>query len=100
LRTVRLSVQLKVSPDPTHDGTPTTVTATTSPWASCTVQVRYASGSLSGSSSLKGAQAAGSDGTVSWTWKTSTSRPGPATATVTCSLGGKTATSTAQFTVR
>jgi hypothetical protein len=92
-----LSLEVEVSPDPTHDGTPTTITAATSPGASCSVQVRYGSGSLSGSSSLQGAQTAGSNGTVRWTWKPSTRRPGPATLLVRCSLAGQSATGTAQF---
>jgi hypothetical protein len=95
-----LSVRVSVSPNPTRDGKSTTVTASTSPGASCRVQVRYASGSLSGSRSLKGTQTAGSSGSVSWTWRPSTRRPGPATASVTCTLGGKSATGTAQFVVQ
>jgi hypothetical protein len=95
-----LSVRVSVSPNPTRDGRSTTVMATTSPGASCSVKVRYASGSLSGSKSLATTQTAGDDGTVSWTWKPSTHRPGRSTATVSCSLGSKTATGTAQFTVQ
>ena len=95
-----LRVRVSVSPDPTSDGTATTITGATSPGASCTVRVVYASGSASTSSALAGSQTAGSGGMVSWTWKPSTRRPGPATATVTCSLGGKTATGTAGFTIQ
>jgi hypothetical protein len=95
-----LSVRVTVSPNPTRDGRSTTITATTSPGARCTVKVRYASRSLSGSKSLATTQTAGDDGTVSWTWKPSTHRPGRSTATVSCSLGSKTATGMAQFTVQ
>lgn len=94
------AVRVSVSPNSTRNGVKTTITATTSAGASCTVRVVYASGSASGSKFLATAQTADSSGGVSWTWKPSTHRPGPSTATVTCTLAGKRATGTAQFVVQ
>lgn len=94
-----LAVQAQVSPNPTRDGTTTTVLAVTTPGAACAVSVRYASGHLSSSASLETSQTADSAGRVAWTWRPATSVPGPATATVHCTRGSVTGTGTASFTV-
>ncbi len=94
-----LAVRAQVSPNPTRDGTATTVSAVTTPGAVCTVSVRYASGRLSSSASLGTSQTADSAGRVAWTWRPATSVPGPATATVQCRRGSATGTATASFTV-
>src|ERR1043166_6102924 len=71
--------------------------ATAAPGAQCTARMVYASGSASGSASLKTTETAGSAGGVSWTWKPSTRGAGPATATVHCTLGAQSADGSAQI---
>jgi hypothetical protein len=93
------AVRVSVQPNPTQDGTPTTVTAATSIGATCTVRVVYASGYAAESMSPRGAQVIGLSRSVSWRWTPHTSRAGVATAMVRCTLGEKTSQGTAQFTV-
>jgi hypothetical protein len=94
------AVRVTVQPDPTSDGTPTTVTALTHPSAACTERVVYASGYAAVSRSLRRVETAGMGGTVRWTWTPDTSRPGEATANVSCTLDGRAAQGVARFDVR
>lgn len=76
------------------------VSAITSPGASCTAKATLPSGRDSTATGLQGAQTAGSDGGVSWTYKTqSNTTKGTGTHTVTCQLNGQTASASAPFTV-
>ncbi len=94
-----LIVRAQVSPNPTRDGTTTTVSAVTTPGAVCGVRVVYASGRPSSAAGLATSQTADSAGRVAWTWRPATSVPGPATATVHCARGSAVGTATAPFTV-
>ena len=94
-----LKVTIQVSPNPTKDGTATTITAKTSSGASCIVQIRYASGTVSTSKKLATTQVADSHGLVSWTFTPHTKHPGPTLATVACAKGSKKASATLTFTI-
>ncbi len=94
------AVRVSVSPDPTSDGAPTTITATTARGASCAVRVVYASGSASTAGALQAAQVVGASGLVSWTWTPRTRRPGPATVTVRCTLREHTAQGMGHVTIQ
>jgi hypothetical protein len=98
------------SPSPTAAPTSLFVTITTSRWgaisastrpgATCTVRVRFPSGSISSAAGVQGSVTAGSSGTVSWTYNTtSNTSPGTGTNTVTCSAAGQTVSSDAPFSV-
>jgi hypothetical protein len=98
------------APAPPPSGAPLSVTITRSDWgaiaastasgATCTVQVRFPSGSISSAQGVQGNVTAGADGVVSWTYTTtSNTSPGTGTNTVTCVLGGQTVSASAPFTV-
>ena len=70
-----------------HGANPTLV-AITSPGATCSASVRYASGTISTAAGLTPQPVAASTGGVSWTWKVGTNtKPGTSLATVSCRLG-------------
>jgi hypothetical protein len=76
------------------------VAATTAPGASCTAKAKLPSGRISTAAGLQATVVAGDDGAVSWSYGTSsTTKAGTGTHTVTCTLGGKTVTASAPFTV-
>jgi hypothetical protein len=98
------------SPTPPPGTAPLSVTITRSDWgaiaastasgATCTVRVRFPSGSISSAQGVQGSVTAGSDGVVSWTYTTTANTsPGTGTNTVTCALGGQSASASAPFTV-
>lgn len=93
--TGRFSLRAWVSPNPVSYGSYATLSAQTSPRASCTANVRYSTGypprSFDGS-----ARTAGSDGMVSWSWHME-SKGSSGTGTVSCSLRGQTKTATTTF---
>ena len=94
------AIRVSMSPDPTSDDTPTTITATTARGASCAVRVVYASGSASTTRALQAVLVVGPSSVVSWTWTPHTRRPGPATATVRCTLRGRTAQGIGHVTIQ
>jgi hypothetical protein len=74
--------------------------AATQPGATCTVRVRFPSGSISTAAGVQGSVTAGASGTVSWTYNTtSNTLPGTGTNTVTCSAFGQTVSGSAPFSV-
>lgn len=95
-----LVVRVSVAPDPTTDGTATTITGATTAGAVCAVTVRYASGARSGSRALAATRTADAAGRATWTWRPATRRPGPAEATVSCTLGERTGVGTARFVIQ
>ena len=82
-----MHVHVHVSPNPTSNGKLTTVTATTSAGAICTVAVVYANGQRAASSALQANATADSSGRVGWSWTPETTKMGTAVATVTCIKG-------------
>jgi FlaG/FlaF family flagellin (archaellin) len=68
--------------------------------AALTISVRYCSGYLATSTSLKGTKYANSAGNASWWWKPDTKCRGTATATVRAIWHGKTIWRSKTFTVR
>ena len=87
-------------PDPAPLGGVASLSAKTSPGATCAIVVIWPSGNKSGAGGLKTTPTAGADGIVSWSWNVaSTTKPGTAKATVTCTLSGASAKGTAQFPV-
>jgi hypothetical protein len=88
-----------VDPNPTSDGTLTTISADTTPGASCTVDVTYASGYEASSESLRVVETAGASGMVLWSWTPDTSQSGQARVAVSCSSGTLTDVTTAWFEV-
>ncbi len=95
-----LSVKITSLPSAVAPGSTATLTAVTSPGATCTARVEYASGTVSAAAGLQPQDVAGSSGGVSWTWTVGTSTgAGTSTATVTCSLGGATASVAGTFQV-
>ncbi|MGD0863058.1 MAG: hypothetical protein ABSA21_09910 [Candidatus Limnocylindrales bacterium] len=85
-----LSVSITSLPASIKHGASATLVAVTSPGATCSASVTYASGTVSSAAGLKPQPTAGSTGKVSWTWKVGTStKPGTSTATVSCSLDGE-----------
>jgi hypothetical protein len=96
-QTGAFTVRASVSPNPMPYSSEATLTARTSPGASCTARVVYSTGSVP--TSFHGtAQTVPASGSVSWSWHEETKGSG-GTASVTCSLGGKTATAAASFSV-
>jgi hypothetical protein len=76
------------------------ITARTLAGATCTVRVRFPSGSISSAAGVQNSATAGSDGLVSWTYNTtSNTTPGTGTNTVTCALQGQSASDSAPFSV-
>lgn len=95
-----LSVQITSLPASINHGANATMVALTSPGATCSASVTYASGTVSTAAGLQTHPLADSAGSVSWTWKVGTStKPGTSTATVTCMLGDGTASDTLDFQV-
>jgi hypothetical protein len=95
-----LSVRITSLPASVGHGANATLTAATSPGASCSASVTYASGTVSSAAGLKTQPVAGSSGSVSWTWKVGAStNPGTSTAEVTCTLGGDSASASKDFQV-
>jgi hypothetical protein len=83
-----LSVRITSLPASVRHGANATLVAVTSPGATCSASVTYASGTVSTAAGLKTRPVAGSTGKVSWTWKVgSSTKAGTSTATVSCSLG-------------
>jgi hypothetical protein len=94
------SVRFVTLPDPAVPGSTATMTARTSPGATCSAKVTWPSGTVSAAAGLKPTPTAGDEGLVSWTWNVGrTTKPGTAKASVTCRLGSS-ATATATFAVR
>lgn len=78
-----------------------TITASTSPGASCTAAARLPSGSMSTAQGLRETRTADATGVVRWSYGTSgNTRPGTGTHTVTCSHDGASRSAGAEFTVR
>jgi hypothetical protein len=95
-----LAVQITSLPASIGHGTYATLEATTSPGATCSVKVKYHSGTISTAAGLKLKPVADSSGDVSWTWLVgSSTKPGTSTATVTCTLGGRSASKSKTFSV-
>ena len=95
-----LTVQITSLPASVSHGADATLEATTSPGATCSVKVKYHSGTISTAAGLKPKPVADSSGLVSWTWKVgSTTKPGTSTATVACTLGGHSASKSKTFSV-
>jgi len=95
-----LSVHITSLPASVGHGANATLVALTSPGATCSASVTYASGTVSTAAGLQTQPVAGSSGSVSWTWKVgSSTKPGTSTATVNCSLGGASASSSQTFEV-
>jgi hypothetical protein len=93
-----LSVNITSLPASVAHGANATLVAVTSPGATCSASVTYASGTVSGAAGLQTKPVADSSGTVSWTWKVGASTgPGTSHADVTCSLGGDSATASKDF---
>jgi len=95
-----LSVSITSLPGSVSHGANATLVAVTSPGATCSASVTYASGTVSTAAGLQTKPVAGLSGTVSWTWKVGTNTgAGTATATVTCTLGADTAAASKTFQV-
>jgi hypothetical protein len=95
-----LSVYITSPPASVSHGANATLVAVTSPGATCSASVTYASGTVSTAAGLQTQPVAGSSGSVSWTWKVgSSTKPGTSTAEVTCTLGGAFASSSQTFEV-
>jgi hypothetical protein len=95
-----LSVQITSLPASINHGGNATMVAITSPGATCSSSVTYASGTVSTAAGLQTHPLADAAGSVSWTWKVGTStKPGTSTASVTCQLGGDSASDSATFEV-
>ncbi len=76
------------------------VAAKTLPGASCKAKAKLPSGRISTAAGLQVTVVADQDGFVSWSYGTSsTTKPGTGTHTVTCTLGAKTVSASAAFTV-
>lgn len=74
--------------------------AVTSPGATCSASVTYASGAVSSAAGLAPERTAASTGKVSWTWKVGTStKPGASNATVSCWLGDRSGSASKAFRV-
>jgi hypothetical protein len=87
-------------PSSINRGANATMIAVTSPGATCSASVTYASGTVSTAQGLQTRPVAASSGSVSWTWKVGTStKPGTSTAKVTCQLGSDSASDSANFEV-
>jgi micrococcal nuclease len=94
-----LTVTITGLPPSVAHGANATLSAHTSPSASCTPMVVYASGNASTSTSLV-TKTANSSGNVTWTWKVgSNTGPGTSTATVTCTLGSDSNSASKDFEV-
>lgn len=95
-----LAVSITSLPASVGHGANATLVAVTSPGATCSASVTYASGTVSTAAGLQTQPVADSSGTVSWTWKVGASTgPGSSTASVTCSLGGDSASTTKTFVI-
>jgi hypothetical protein len=95
-----LSVSITALPASVAHGANATLGALTSPGATCSASVTYASGTVSSAAGLQTHPVADSSGTVSWTWKVgSNTGPGTSHAYVTCSLSGDSASAGKDFAV-
>jgi hypothetical protein len=95
-----LSVRITSLPASIKHGANATLVAVTSPGATCTASVTYASGTVSSAKGLQTEPSAGSSGKVSWTWKVGTStKPGVSSAEVTCQFGASSASTSRSFRV-
>lgn len=95
-----LSVTITSLPASVGHGANATLVAVTSPGATCTASVTYASGTVSTASGLQTKPVADSSGAVSWTWKVGTNTgPGTSTASARCTLGGASASDSRTFVV-
>ena len=96
------AAQLRVTfvevPDPGYIGASTSVTASTSSGAVCTVKVTLPSGHASTVKALGTSRTAADGGLVSWSWTIpSNTNPGTAKVAVTCRLGGSSASAQTTF---
>jgi hypothetical protein len=97
---VAFSVRITSLPASIKPGANATMVAVTSPGASCSASVTYASGTVSTATGLQTHPVANSSGNVSWTWRVGPSTgPGTSTAYVTCTLGGQTVSGSKTFEV-
>jgi hypothetical protein len=95
-----LSVRITSLPASIKHGANATLVAVTSPGATCSASVTYASGTVSSAKGLQTKPGAGSSGKVSWTWKVGTStKPGVSSAEVTCQFGASSASTSKSFRV-
>jgi hypothetical protein len=95
-----LSVRITSLPASIKHGANATLVAVTSPGATCSASVTYASGTVSSAKGLQTEPGAGSSGKVSWTWKVGTStKPGVSSAEVTCQFGASSASTSKSFRV-
>jgi hypothetical protein len=95
-----LSVKITSLPASVVHGANAKLVAVTSPGATCSASVTYASGTVSTATGLQATPVADSSGTVSWTWKVgSSTKPGTSTASATCTLGAASASSSQTFEV-
>jgi hypothetical protein len=93
-----LKVTLVDVPNPAQIGGATSVTASTSAGAVCTVKITLPSGHDSTVKSLDAPRTAGDDGLVSWVWTVaSNTKAGTAKARVTCALAGASASAQTTF---
>jgi len=76
-----------------------TITAETTPSASCTIKVTYPDGYVSRATELRGARIAGSTGRITWSWHVGSTVTGSADATVKCRLSAKTAAKSISFSI-
>jgi hypothetical protein len=96
----KLSVRITSLPASVAPNANATMVAVTSPGATCSASVTYASGTVSSAAGLQTKPVANSSGTVSWTWKVGAKTgAGTSTASVTCSLGGHDASTSKDFVV-
>ena len=95
-----LSVRITSLPASIKHGANATLVAVTSPGATCSASVTYASGTVSSAKGLQTEPSAGSSGKVSWTWKVGTrTKPGVSNAEVTCQFGASSASTSKSFRV-
>jgi hypothetical protein len=97
--TAKLSVTITSLPASVAPSADATMVAATSPGATCTPMVKYASGTVSKAQGLV-VQVADASGSVTWKWTVGPSTgAGTSTASVTCSLGGASASASQNFVV-
>jgi hypothetical protein len=97
--TAKLSVTITSLPASVAPSADATMVAVTSPGATCTPRVKYASGTVSKAQGLI-VQVADASGSVTWKWTVGPSTgAGTSTASVTCSLGGASASASQNFVV-
>ena len=96
-----LSVRFTDVPSPAPIGGSSTIGATTSAGATCSIRVTLPSGRTSTTAALLVTETANGSGNVSWTWKIrSNTRAGTATALVSCTLGSKGGSATTTFSMQ